>query len=50
MRRRHWIVHRADRNQESGSGQHSVRSLGRGSVEIWLNAVRAFGGDVLNAT
>jgi hypothetical protein len=47
MRRRHWIVHRADRNEATGSGHHSVRSLGGATVRTWLEAVRAFGADVL---
>jgi hypothetical protein len=48
MSRRHWIVHRADRNNAAGSGQHATRSLGQGTVQRWLEAVRAFGLDVLN--
>lgn len=49
MSRRHWIVHRADRNDAVGSGQHSARSLGTGTIQRWLEAVRAFGFDVLNS-
>lgn len=47
MKRRHWIVHRADRNQDSGSGQHSVQSIALPTVKTWLRAVRGFGDVVL---
>jgi hypothetical protein len=49
MARRHWIVHRADRNDQGGSGQHHARSLGQATVQTWLDVVRAFGQDVLVA-
>lgn len=48
MKRRHWIVHRADRNTATGSGQHAALGLQKATVEIWLNAVRQFGTCVLN--
>jgi hypothetical protein len=47
MKRRHWIVHRADRNQAQGSGQFAAQSLAPDSVKLWLVAVDAFGRDVL---
>lgn len=48
MKRRHWIVHRADRNTATGSGQHAALGLQKATVETWLNAVRQFGTCVLN--
>ena len=49
MARRHWIVHRADRNQILGQGHHVTRSISRKNVQQWLNAVRDFGADFLAA-
>lgn len=49
MQRRHWIVHRADRNTASGSGHHAARSLQRSDVETWLDALEQFGDAVLAA-
>lgn len=48
MKRRHWIVHRADRNTATGSGQHAALGLQKATVETWSNAVRQFGTSVLN--
>jgi hypothetical protein len=48
MKRRHWIVHRADRNKATGSGQHSALGLQKATVETWSKAVRQFGISVLN--
>ena len=48
MKRRHWIVHRADRNTATGSGQHAALGLQKATVETWLNAVKQFGTSVLN--
>ena len=36
MSRRHWIVHRADRNQAQGSGHFAARSLSPTTVEAWV--------------
>jgi hypothetical protein len=47
MKRRHWIVHRADRNQMQGSGQHAAQSLQPSTVDVWLNTVQTFGRDLL---
>jgi len=47
MERRHWIVHRADRNYTQGRGQHGVRSLGRGTVERWIAEVEKLGRAIL---
>jgi hypothetical protein len=47
MKRRHWIVHRADRNNATGSGQHAALGLQKATVEAWSIAVRQFGTSVL---
>lgn len=39
MSRRHQIVHRADRQDAGGSGNHVAASLGVGAVEAWILAV-----------
>jgi hypothetical protein len=43
MSRRHWIVHRADRNQAQGSGHFAAHSLSPGTVQTWLAALDGFG-------
>ncbi len=48
MSRRHWIVHRADRNQAQGSGHFAARSLSPSTVQTWVAAVEAFGKAVLS--
>lgn len=47
MKRRHWIVHRADRNPMSGRGHHAAQSIGVKLIEDWIVAVDAFGKNVL---
>jgi hypothetical protein len=47
MQRRHWIVHRADRNTASGPGHHAARPLQQAAVEAWALALREFGEAVL---
>jgi hypothetical protein len=47
MKRRHWIVHRADRNDAQGAGHFLARSLHPNTVKAWLSAVDAFGKAVL---
>lgn len=47
MKRRHWIVHRADRNEMTGLGHHRVSSIDKNAVKAWLKAVRGFGDAVL---
>jgi hypothetical protein len=47
MKRRHWIVHRADRNVAQGSGQFPALSLHPNTVKAWLSAVDGFGTAVL---
>ena len=39
MKRRHHIVHQADRNEGRGSGHHTARSLGRNQVRRWIKTV-----------
>jgi hypothetical protein len=47
MKRRHWIVHRADRNTATGGGHHAPSALQQGAVEAWSDALRQFGVNVL---
>lgn len=47
MARRHWIVHRVDRNATTGRGQHPTQSLGVGTVQGWVKAVRGVGEAIL---
>ncbi len=43
MKRRHWIVHRADRNSAQGQGQFAAQSLHPTTVRAWVVSVEAFG-------
>jgi len=47
MKRRHWIVHRADRNTATGRGHHAARALQQAAVEEWSEALKQFGTNVL---
>lgn len=47
MMRRHWIVHRADTNDVTGRGQHTVRSISRQSVSSWMKTIEKIGKVVL---
>lgn len=47
MKRRHWIVHRADRNQAQGQGQFAAMSLHPNTVKAWVVSVETFGKAVL---
>lgn len=47
MKRRHQIVHRADRAETGGSGNHVVKSIGLGTVRGWINAAEGFCNAVL---
>jgi len=40
MSRRHHIVHQADKNETSGSGQFKVKSISSTEVRVWLQSVR----------
>lgn len=49
MKRRHQIVHRADRdNQAAGRGRHQVTSIGVATVNGWISSIEKFGQAVLN--
>jgi len=47
MKRRHWIVHRADRNTATRSGDHATLALQQAAVEAWSKALNEFGAEVL---
>jgi len=47
MTRRHWIVHRADRNDKKGSGHHQAKSIGTERVARWVTSVEDFAAEVL---
>jgi hypothetical protein len=47
MSRRHQIVHRADRHDLGGSGNHMAASLGTAAVEAWIEAVDALCRDIV---
>jgi hypothetical protein len=47
MKRRHQIVHQADRNEKTGRGQYQAQSLSTTSVKNWVDAVEAFVTDCL---
>jgi hypothetical protein len=49
MSRRHWIVHRGDRNPAVGRGHHSVRSVSKSTVAKWTKAVERCGSNILAA-
>ena len=40
IKRRHQIVHRADKSPKSGAGKQHAESLSPVDVKIWLGAVR----------
>lgn len=42
MNRRHLIVHRADRDDSGGRGNHKVKSIGVRQLQNWIESVRAF--------
>ena len=46
--RRHQIVHRAERDEQGGRGNHKVKSISVASVEKWIEAVEIFGNRVLS--
>jgi hypothetical protein len=48
-KRRHAIVHQADWNERSGKGQQRFRSLGKATVQRWLEAVEGLYGAFQNA-
>lgn len=42
MKRRHQIVHRADKNEAGGKGHHKVTSISPAQVNIWIDTVETF--------
>ena len=49
MQRRHQIVHRADRDENAeGRGNHKVRTIGRATVDRWIDNINAFATAVLD--
>lgn len=48
MKRRHQIVHRADRDEAGGRGRYAVRSIGRNKVREWIDTAEGFGNAVLD--
>lgn len=50
MVRRHHIAHRLDRNERAGRGHHPARSLGRSTVERWIEILEELGRDILSKT
>lgn len=49
MNRRHWIVHRVDRNYNQGSGQHLAKSLGKNNLILWIETTQGLGHAILTA-
>jgi len=47
MQRRHWIVHRADRNHQIGRGHHQAQSLSAPTLRTWIDATQRLGGQIL---
>jgi hypothetical protein len=48
-KRRHNIVHRADRNDAPGSGHHAAQAINKGKVRGWAENVEKFADVVLKA-
>ena len=49
QRRHHQIVHRADRNENAeGRGNHKVRTIGRATVDHWIENINVFAAAVLD--
>lgn len=49
MRRRHQIVHRADRDENAaGQGNHRISSIGADLVKRWIDNVNDFASSILN--
>ena len=47
MSRRHHIVHRVDRNDKPGRGNHKAKPINHGNVRVWVCVVEKFIDDVL---
>ena len=50
MSRRHWIVHRVDRNPAVGRGHHAGQPLSRSIVLRWIGMIERFVGAILART
>jgi len=48
MTRRHLIVHRADRDDTGGQGNHRIKSIGVAQMKPWIEAIRNFASAVLH--
>jgi len=48
MERRHHIVHRADKNETTGVGHYSAKSIAHKTVKQWIDTVDKFTSDVLD--
>lgn len=48
MNRRHWIVHRVDRDYSKPSASPRAQPIKKSTVTAWLEAVRSFGSSVLD--
>ena len=49
IRRRHHIVHQADKKDVPGRGHHAAKSIGKHHINSWKYSVEHFCGDVLGA-
>ena len=47
MKRRHKIVHQADKTDQRGRGHHNVQSISPSLVQRWSKAVRTAGSEIL---
>lgn len=47
IKRRHHIVHQADRNEQPGRGQHKARGINTSNIDRWIEAVNEFVQSVL---
>jgi len=48
MNRRHHIVHQADKNTKTGSGQHKYLSLSLRKVQLWINNTDLLANQIIN--
>ncbi len=49
MKRRHWIVHRLDRNPASGRGHHAALPLSKAAVDRWARVIHDLGAAICAA-
>ncbi len=48
MRRRHWIVHRADHSRTLEGRRHEAQAVDRATVNTWIDKVEQLGDSILN--